>query len=87
MYTLLMGIAMDRVQVYFPDDLLLKVRYLASKEGISLAEVIRRAVASWTREEKKVKKISSSRWLVKNLNNLRFKGDKKLSAKVDQLIY
>jgi len=35
----------------------------------------------------RLKKDSSSKWLVKNLNNLRFKGDKSLSTRIDQLIY
>ena len=86
MYTLTtMSLAMTRTQIYLPPEMLTHLKRVAEAEKTSVAGVIRRIIRTWLKTAAKSQKSSAS--VVQRLKEIRFKGEKNLSQKIDQLVY
>ena len=81
-----MADSMIRVQTYFPQDLLLELKFLAAEKGVSLAEILRQAARKLTAGIKKSKKTQAGMFLDIR-KRLSFKGNPDLSQKVDEIVY
>lgn len=73
-----------KIQFYFPERLFLEIDYAAKREGISMAELVRRAVEEYLGITKKQKR--QTRDLLDEMAGF-FEADKDLSEKHDMYLY
>ncbi len=82
---------MQRTQMYLPENLITRARVIASSEGVSLAEIIRKALEEWlvTREVDSIKQQKKEIDLFLKEIEVEMRGTKaeRMNETLDETIY